>query len=170
MLEVLARRSQQDNIICKKQRWNPVAPKPEPLRPLAAPRNSVHKNIIMIKIINHMVTSVTLVTSLCYQVKIPWLVTHCTGRVSWMKVHCLSIFQSLYDFASFFWSCSDWCRCWRCHLAKPKLIRVVRSCFLSQSLLLFVWWGQAPSNTMNFTLLKTYLLLLSWIMFSVQYS
>ena len=42
MLEVLAWRSQQDNIICEKQRWNPVLPKPEPLRPLAAPRNSVH--------------------------------------------------------------------------------------------------------------------------------
>ena len=44
MLEVLARRSQQDHIIREKQRWNPVAPKPDPLRPVAAPRNSVHKN------------------------------------------------------------------------------------------------------------------------------
>ena len=31
MLEVLARGSQQDNIICEKQRWNLVAPEPDPL-------------------------------------------------------------------------------------------------------------------------------------------
>ena len=44
MLEVLARRSQQDNIVCKKQRWNPLAPEPDPLWPPTAPKNSVHKN------------------------------------------------------------------------------------------------------------------------------
>ena len=37
-------KEQQYNIVCEKQRRSPVAPEPEPLRPLAAPRNSVHKN------------------------------------------------------------------------------------------------------------------------------
>ena len=41
ILEFLARRSQQDNIICEKQRWVPVAPGLDTLWHVAVPRNSV---------------------------------------------------------------------------------------------------------------------------------
>ncbi|MEQ2242698.1 hypothetical protein ILYODFUR_038706, partial [Ilyodon furcidens] len=41
---VLARGGQQDHVICKKKRRNPLVSKPDPLRPLAAPRNPVHKS------------------------------------------------------------------------------------------------------------------------------
>ncbi len=44
MPKFLVWRCQQDNIICKKQRWNRVVPKPDTLRPLTAHKNSVHKN------------------------------------------------------------------------------------------------------------------------------
>ncbi|MEQ2183016.1 hypothetical protein GOODEAATRI_028238 [Goodea atripinnis] len=42
MLWVLARGGQQDHVICKKKRQNPLVPKPDPLWPLAGPRNPVH--------------------------------------------------------------------------------------------------------------------------------
>ncbi|MEQ2235089.1 hypothetical protein ILYODFUR_038064 [Ilyodon furcidens] len=44
MLLVLAREGQQDHVICKKKKQNQLVPKPDSLRPLAAPKNPVHKS------------------------------------------------------------------------------------------------------------------------------
>lgn len=45
MRQFLVWRCQHDNIIHKKQRWNLLGTEPDPLWPVAAPRNSVHENI-----------------------------------------------------------------------------------------------------------------------------